>query len=449
MITISHTVRLLPNNKQKTYFRKAIGCARLAYNWGLAECQRRYKEGEKLISSATLLKAFNAIRKEQFPFTYEVSKYATARPFVDLQEAFRRYFDGQTDYPKFKKKRDGEGAFYIWKDHVATTVQETNRKAKHLKKKQYNVNGKHQYLNVPKLGYVKMAEHLRFNGHLNGIRIMMDGDKFYARFSIDITEEEYLRTHPKTKADRKDRAVGIDMGLKSAVILSEGIAIGHPHPLKKYARKLARQNRRLRKRQYARTKQESLRGVKKSANFKKQALKIRKTNHRIANIRKDFSHKVSTILATHYDSIGMETLSVDGMRRNRHVAKAVSDSSMGIILVLTKQKAEWNGVAVTQAKLFYPSSKTCSCCGNIKEKYALNERTYHCEHCGATMDRDYNASRNMLALAINHKIGAGYPESTPADLTALLTRFKRNGIATSKVETGRQQTPQPMAAAVS
>lgn len=442
MITISQTIQLLPNNKQKTYFRKAMGCARLAYNWGLSEWKRRYDLGERNVNANCLRNAFNAIRAEQFPFTYEVTKYATSRAFADLQDGLIRYFKGGDNFPKFKKKRDNEGSFYIFKDKGQVVLSETNRKLKFLKKKPHNIGGKRQYLNVPKLGYVKMTEHLRFNGHLNGIRILQDGDRFFARFSVDITEEEYFRTHTNAKSGIKKRVVGIDMGLKSALILSDGIAIDHPRPIKKYIRKLSQQNRKLRKRRYARTKQESLQGVKRSVNFKKLALKIRKTHYRVANIRRDFSHKVSTIIVNCYDRIGVETLNVKGMMHNHRVAQAVGDSSMSKILFLINQKAAWNGAVVIKAEPFYPSSKTCSCCGNVKENLGLGERVYHCERCGVQMDRDYNAARNLLSLAVNQKIGMGHPESTPADLTALLNLFARNGIATSKVETGRKQKPQ-------
>ncbi len=115
MITLSHKIELVPNKKQKSYFRKAFGCARLAYNWGLAEWQRRYKEGDK-VEAYGLKKAFNAIKKEEFPFVIEVTKYATQQPFINLGKAFKKFFEdlkkGIVSYPQFKRKKDNEGSFY-------------------------------------------------------------------------------------------------------------------------------------------------------------------------------------------------------------------------------------------------------------------------------------------------------------------------------------------------
>ena len=113
MITIAHRIQLMPNNKQKTYFRKAIGCCRLAYNWGLMEWQRRYKEGERGLTGRKLRDSFNEIRGEQFPFTYEVTKYATAHAFDDLQTAYTNFFEHRADYPKPHRKKDGDGGFYL------------------------------------------------------------------------------------------------------------------------------------------------------------------------------------------------------------------------------------------------------------------------------------------------------------------------------------------------
>ena len=127
------------------------------------------------------------------------------------------------------------------------------------------------------------------------------------------------------------------------------------------------------------------------------------------------------------------------MVRNHRLAQAVSDVSFGELNRQIKYKSEYNGVTIKRADRFYPSSKNCSACGNIKTDLKLSDRTYHCDKCGAVLDRDYNASLNLLGLIVNHQIGADYPESTPEDLTALLFRFARNGIATSKVETGRQR----------
>ena len=440
MITISHKIELVPNNKQKTYFRKAFGCARLAYNWGLAEWQRRYKEGEK-VDAYGLKKSFNAVKKEQYPFVLEVTKYATQQPFINLGKAFKKFFEdlkkGTVSYPQFKKKKDNEGSFYIGGDQVA--LSDTNRNSKAFRKMAHNEKQKRQYLKVPNLGWVKMTERLRFIGKVNGVVISQQGNKYFASFSMQITEEEYKRTHPNAFAEKTNRKAGMDLGIKSALILSDGIAVENPKPLKKKLRKIKRLSRQLDKRTHARTKQERLEGVKKSNNYKKLSVKLSNEQRKVASIRRDFTQKVTTVLTAHYSHIAMEDLNVKGMVRNHRLAQSVTDVAFGELRRQIEYKSALSGTKVTRADRFYPSSKTCSVCGNVKQDLKLSDRTYRCDKCGAVIDRDYNASLNLLSLITEKQIGADYPESTPEDLTALLSRFARNRIATSKVETGRQR----------
>ena len=440
MITISHKIELVPNNKQKSYFRKAFGCARLAYNWGLAEWQRRHKEGEK-VDAYGLKKAFNAIKKEEYPFVLEVTKYATQQPFINLGKAFKKFFEdlkrGAVSYPQFKKKKDNEGSFYIGGDQVS--LSDTNRNSKALKKMPHNERQKRQYLKVPNLGWVKMTERLRFIGKVNGVVVSQQGDKYFASFSVQVTEEEYRRTHPKTCSCRENRNAGIDLGIKSALVLSDGVVVENPKPLKDNLRKIKRISRQLDKRTHARTKQERLEGKKKSKNYRRLSVRLFNAQRKVANMRRNFTQKVTTILATHYTHIALEDLNVKGMVRNHHLAQSVSDVAFGELCRQIEYKSLLNGVKVLKADRFYPSSKTCSMCGHIKHDLKLSDRTYHCDKCGAVIDRDYNASLNLLSLITKKQIGADYPESTPEDLTALLFRFARNGIATSKVETGRQR----------
>ena len=437
MISIAHRIELKPNNKQKTYFRKAFGCARLAYNWGLAEWKRMYEAGEKP-SGREIRKRFNAIKKEQFPFVYEVTKCAVDQPFINLQSAFDRFFKKLGAYPQFKKKRDNEGSFYLQESEIH--LSESNKNSKAFEKLAHNERQKHQYLHFPKLGWVKMAEHIRFNyAKINNACISQSGGHFYVSFSFQITEEEYKRTHPNVDLVDGSRKVGVDLGIKSALILSDGIAIDNPKPLKKNLRKIKRLSRQLSKRVHPKTKEERLQGAKKSNNYMKLSVHLAHVQGRVANIRRDFLHKVTTILITHYGEIAIEDLNVKGMTRNHRLAQAVNDVSFGELRRQIEYKAATNGVKVLKVDRFYPSSKTCSVCGAVKEDLKLSDRTYRCDKCGAVFDRDYNASRNLLGQLVNHKIGTDYPESTPADLTALLSRFSVNGIATSKVETGKQQ----------
>lgn len=358
-MNIAHKIEIIPNNRQKTYFRKAFGCSRLAYNWGLAEWKRRHEKGEK-VDAYGLKKAFNAIKKEQYPFVTEVTKYATQQPFLNLGKAFRKFFDdlkkGTVSYPQFKKKNDNEGSFYIGGDQVKLSYINGNSKV--FKKLAHNEKQKRQYLKVPNLGWVKMTESVRFNGHLNGVVISQSGDKYYASFCMQITEEEYRRTHPNVSLEKHTK-VGIDLGIKSALILSDGIAVENPKPLKKNLRKIKRLSRQLNKRTHARTKQERLSGVKKSNNYKKLSAKLSNAHRKVASIRRDFMQKVTTILTTHYSHIALEDLNVKGMIRNHRLAQSMSDVAFGELARKMEYKSSLNGTSIAKADRFYPSSKTC------------------------------------------------------------------------------------------
>lgn len=440
MISIAHKIELVPNNKQKTYFRKAFGCARLAYNWGIAEWQRRYKAGEKC-SFIALNNAFNAIKGEQYPFVYEVTKYACQQSFRNVASAYQKFFDdlkrGFVSYPKFKKKKDNKGKFYICGD--AIRLSDTNKNSKVFKKIAHNERLKRQYLKVPNLGYVKMTQRIRFIGKINSVIISQEGDRFFAAFSMQITKDEYKRTHPRVKEIHKEKLVGIDLGLKTSLVLSDGISIESPYPLKQHIKKIKKLNRQLDKRTYAKTKQERLSGIKKSNNYRKISVKLANEHRKIANIRRNFTQKVTTILSTHYSEIALENLNLSGMIHNHKLARSESDVSFGDIIRKLEYKSHFNEVKIVRADRFFPSSKRCSSCGNVKRELRLKERVYRCEKCGIVIDRDFNASLNLLGLLNNSKIGTSSPELTPVDLTALLSRFARNGITTSKVEAGRQQ----------
>lgn len=418
LISIAHKIELIPNNKAKTHFKKAFGCSRLTYNWGLAKWQEYYKQGIK-VSHFDLMKEFNAIKKEQFPFVYEVSKCATERPFFNLKSAFDKFFrdlkQGKVSYPKFKTKRNNSGSYYLGNSQAVIK------------------DGK--YLRVPNLGLVKMRKELRFDGKINSYTISQKGDKFFVSISMQITKEEYIKTHPKAKSNTL--ALGIDLGLKSFLTLSNGLEIKAPKPLSKFNRLIIKRSRQLSRKQHAKTKQEALQGVKKSNNYQKATLKLNKLHRRIANIRSDFLHKLTSSLVVNVKYFSLEDLNVQGMMSNHRLARSISDVNFYEFKRQLEYKARYNDRVFYQVDRFYPSSKTCSNCGALKDNLTLNDRVYCCDNCGTSIDRDYNASLNLLSQLKQH-IGLVQPEFTPADLTALQEYLAINTIATSKVEPGIQ-----------
>lgn len=419
LISISHKIELKPNNKAITHFKKAFGCSRLAYNWGLAKWQEYYKQGVKK-SYLDLKKEFNAIKKEQFPFVYDVSKYATQQPFLNLNLAFNKFFrdlkQGKLSYPKFKKEKENFGSYYIGGDQIIIKNE--------------------KYLKIPNFGLVKIREKLRFNGKINSVTISQKANKFYASFSMQISHDEYNKTH-KIK-NLNNQSIGIDLGIKEFVCLSNGLMIKAPKPLNKLTRLLVKRQRRLSKKQHAKTKQEAINGVKKSNNYLKESKKLAKLHSKIANIRSDFLHKLSSIIIKNYDYIGLENLNTQGMMKNHKLAKSLVDVSFYEFNRQLEYKANYMQKEIHRVDKFYPSSKTCCVCGNIKQDLTLKDRIYKCKSCGNIIDRDLNASINLHKF-VNETVGIVNSEFTPMDLTALLDDLAINQIVTSKVEVGIQQ----------
>ena len=201
---------------------------------------------------------------------------------------------------------------------------------------------------------------------------------------------------------------------------------------------MVKRARQLSKKQHAKTKQEVLQGIKKSNNYIKASMKLNKLHSKISNIRADFLHKLSSLIVRNFNYIGLESLNTQGMMKNHKLAKSLSDVSFYEFNRQIEYKAKYQEKEIYRVDKFYPSSKICSSCGNIKDNLTLKDRVYICNECGLKIDRDYNASLNLLSQLKQH-IGLVQSEFTPADLTAMQYDLAINQIATSKVETGIQQ----------
>lgn len=416
-ISISHKIELKPNNKAITHFKKAFGCSRLAYNWGLARWQEYYKQGKK-VNYLDLKKEFNLIKKDKFPFVYEVSKYATQQPFLNLNLAFKKLFkdlrQGKLSYSKFKKKKDNFGSYYIGGDQIIIKDE--------------------KYLKVPNFGLVKMREKLRFKGKINNVVISQKANKFYASFSMEITQDEYNKTH-KIKPNNNE-IVGIDLGIKEFISLSNGLQVKAPKPLNKLNRLLIKRSRQLSKKQHAKNKR--YQGIKKSKNYLKASTGLNKLHSKISNIRSDFLHKLSSIIVSNFNYIGLESLNTKGIMKNHKLAKSLADVSFYEFNRQLEYKANYQNKEIYRVGKFYPSSKTCCICGNIKQDLKLSDRIYKCEICKNIIDRDINASINLHKF-VNKNVGLVWSEFTLMDLTALLDDLRVNQIAASKVEVRIQQ----------
>jgi putative transposase len=358
----AHRIRLHPTPEQAVYFAKAAGTSRFVWNWALAEWNRQYEDGEKP-TALKLKKQFNEIRREQFPWTWEVTKNASDQPFFDLGKAFTAFFEGRARRPRFKSKKRSKPSFYLANDQFEL--------------------GDHSIW-VPKLGWVNMAENLRFVGKVTGARITKTADWWFVSIQVEI---------PDAIPVKKPTAVGIDVGLSRLATLSTGEGVENQAFLKTALSKLRRANKRLHRRKLG------------SKNREKARRQVARLHYRITCLRDDMLHKLTTQLASCYGIIGIEDLNLKGLLKNRKVARSFSDAALGKLLNMLTNKMEQQGGQVIKVDRFFPSSKTCHSCGWKWEDMQLSDRVFLCQNPTCAyyqfeQDRDWNASLNILREAL-------------------------------------------------
>ena len=368
---VAHKIALDPNNVQATYFAKAAGTARFAYNWALAEWQRQYeawKQDNSLPkpSQFSLRRQLNAIKREQFPWMLEATKNAPQMAIIQLGEAFKNFFAGRAKYPKFRKKGVHD-RFTLTND-------------------QFSIDGCR--IRIPNLGWVRMRESLRFNGKIMSATISRVADRWFASITVDVPDQSHL---PKAE---NQGVVGVDLGVSALATLSTGETITGPKPHKALLTRLQRLSRSLSRKQ------------KRSANRKKAKAKLARLHARIANIRQDALHKLTTDLTRRFHTIGIEDLNVRGMVRNRHLARSIADMGFFEFRRQLEYKAAMRGGQVVIADRWFPSSKICSCCGHKQEELPLSVRRGACSLCGVEHDRDLNAAINLENHAASSRVSA-------------------------------------------
>lgn len=359
----AHKIRLNPTPEQEHYFRQAAGNARFAWNWAVAILRQARKDQIKLPLIGDLKAEFNRIKRDQFPFVLETTKCAPEQAFADLKQALANYFNDitkrkngkrRTDgkrvgFPKFKSRKRGYGSFYLANDKFA-------------------VEG--HWMQVPKLGWVNMTEPLRFQGKIMSARISERAGYWFVSIQVQLLDSP--RTAP-------ERVLGVDVGIKSLAVDSDGKVFENQKHLTVALKRLRRLNRWLARKQ------------KGSENWHKAKRKLARLHLRIANLRADGIHKMTTGLAAKASIIALETLNVAGMRKNRKLSRAIADAAFSEIVRQLGYKAQ----RVVQVAPFYPSSKTCNACGSINPVLTLDIRVWVCPACGTRLDRDVNAARNI------------------------------------------------------
>ncbi len=359
----AYKYRIYPNKEQINYLQKTFGCTRFIYNQMLADRIKSYEENKdldiKIIKYPT-----PAQYKKEYEWLKEVDSLALANAQMNLDKAYKNFFrDKSVGFPKFKSKKNNHKS-YTTNNQNGTIYIENNR------------------IKIPKLkSMIKIKQHREFIGLIKSCTVsQVPSGKYYISILVD-TENIQL-----TKLDTK---VGIDLGIKEFAITSDGEMFSNPKWLNKSEKRLRKLQKDLSRKQ------------KGSNNRRKDRLKVAKLHEKIGNQRKDYLHKISHYIISENQVIVIEDLKVSNMIKNHKLAKSIADVSWSEFRRQLEYKSEWYGRELIIAPSNYASSQLCSNCGNKSSQTKdLSCRTYVCDICGMEMDRDINASKNLLKLAM-------------------------------------------------
>lgn len=356
----AYRYRIYPNEEQKVLFAKTFGCVRVVYNWALETKSRLWKEEKKNISCYDLQKLMAVTLKKDFEWLGEVNSQSLQMSIRNMDTAYQNFFKHGARFPNFKSRHDRQ-AFHN-PQHCSVDISKG-------------------VLNIPKMHGIKAVFHRTFKGIIKDVTISKEKDgRYYASILADTAEQPM----PK-RAVSPDTTIGIDTGLKTFAVCSNGKEFYAPHFQCKQKRKLKLLGRRLSRKQKG----------SRAFNITKQ--KIARVHSKIAHQRMDYLHKI-TYRLTHENQVNticVEDLNVKGMVRNKHLAYDISDAGIGMFYTMLAYKCEWYGVNLVKIGRYQPSSKQCSRCGHINKTLRLSERHWVCPDCGTIHDRDYNASVNI------------------------------------------------------
>lgn len=376
---------LIPNNKQKSKLFQYADTARFAYNWALGREKENYENGGKFISDGALRKEFTQLKKiDEYSWLNEISNNVTKQAIKDACNAYKRFFKGYSKFPKFKSRKSSTPSFY--QDSAKIQFSAT-----HVKVEGFTASKKK---NKQKLNWIRLAEHSRVpvDCKYTNPRIKYDGLNWYITVGI---EYEYSTIAPSNEG------IGIDLGIKDLAVCSDGNKYKSINKTQK-VKKLEKQKRRL-QRSISRSYEKNKKGESycKTNNVIKKEKLLLKLNHRLTNIRHDYLHQITAEIVKREPSfIVLEDLNVSGMMKNKCLSKAVQQQGFYEFRRQIGYKSVWNNISVIIADRFFPSSKLCSCCGNIKTDLKLSDRVYKCE-CGNVIDRDFQAALNLRKYGEN------------------------------------------------
>ncbi|MGT2617104.1 transposase [Clostridium perfringens] len=373
----AYKIEINPTNEQKSKIHRTIGASRFIYNFYIARNKEIYKREGKFVSGMDFSKWLNneyIPNNQEMNWIKEVSSKATKQAIMNGDKAFRDFFKKSKGFPKFKKKKNQDVKAYFPKNNKTDWTLERHR------------------VKIPTLGWIRLKEfgYIPINSIVKSGTVSQKADRYYVSILVEENNEEVYEC--------TNEGIGIDLGIKEFAICSNGNKfknINRTYTVKKLEKKLKREQRKLSK------KYESLKFIYKKErratgqNIQKQVVKVQKLHQKLRNIRTDYINKiVSSIIKQKPSYITIEDLAVSNMLKNKHLSKAIASQKFFEFKTKLMSKCKQNNIELRIVDRFYPSSKICSNCGEIKKDLKLSDRVYKCS-CGFIIDRDLNASINL------------------------------------------------------
>lgn len=363
----AYKYRIYPTDEQKVLFAKTFGCCRFVYNWALNLKITAYKERKETLGNVYLTNLMKSELKVEHEWLSEVNSQSLQSSLRNLDTAYTNFFRNTkaVGFPRFKSRKDKQS--FLCPQHCRVDFEKGT-------------------ITIPKAKDIPAVLHRRFKGTVKTVTISMTpSERYFASVLVDTSMQGMKPSEPM-----RDTTVGIDLGIKSLAVCSDGRTFANPKNLQRSLDRLKLLQKRLSRKQ------------KGSANRNKARIRVARLQEHIANSRKNSLHKITHALThdSQVRTICMEDLNVKGMQRNHHLAQAVGDASFGMFLTLLEYKCSWYGVTLIKIDRFAPSSKTCGKCGYVYKELNLSERSWTCPECGTHHDRDFNAACNIKEFGL-------------------------------------------------